>query len=173
MDAGQSSVKFDEGPIACVLVSLHIETSASARWFSMVATALVLLSTLGLLFSMGWFALASLPLLVLKHDTSLDGRFIRALFRLYYAAVMLAATAAALSYLVFGRAGFALGMAVVAAFAFVARRVVLSRIDVLNESIRAGDAAAIARFRAVHIIVMVFNVAQVVPIVWATSQLSF
>lgn len=134
---------------------------------------MVLLSTLGLLFSMGWFALASLPLLVLKHDNPRDGRFIRALFRLYYAAVMLAATAAAASYLVFGRTGFAVGMAVVAVFAFVCRRVVLARIDVLNESIGTGDMTAIDRFRAVHIAVMVLNVVQLVPIVWAMSQLSF
>lgn len=139
----------------------------------MLTTALVLLSTLALLFSMGWFALASLPLLILKHDHPRDAGFIRSLFRLYYAAVMLAASAAAVSYFVFGRAGFAAGMAVVATFAFLSRRVVLPRLDVLNERIRAGDAGAIGRFRAVHIAVMVLNIVQLVPIVLAMSQLSF
>ena len=42
-----------------------------------------------LLVWMGFFMLGSLPLMILKHDTPLDARFIRGLFDVYYKAVMI------------------------------------------------------------------------------------
>jgi len=41
--------------------------------------------------------LGSLPLLILKHDTPVDARFIRNLFSLYYAAAMATGTMADLT----------------------------------------------------------------------------
>ena len=46
-----------------------------------------------LLVWMGFFMLGSLPLMILKHDTPLDARFIRGLFDVYYPAVIVAALA--------------------------------------------------------------------------------
>ncbi len=51
-----------------------------------------------LLVSMGFFMLGSLPLMILKHDTPLDARFIRGLFDVYYKAVMAAAAAGTLAH---------------------------------------------------------------------------
>ena len=49
-----------------------------------------LISTVVLLVWMGFFMMGSLPLLILKHDTPVDSRFIRGLFNVYYVALMVA-----------------------------------------------------------------------------------
>src|SRR4051794_37478727 len=55
-----------------------------------------LISTVALLVWMGFFMMGSLPLLILKHDTPLDARFIRGLFNVYYLALVSTATVGAL-----------------------------------------------------------------------------
>ena len=72
---------------------------------------MALIPTVLLLVWMGFFMMGSLPLLVLKHDTPLDSRFIRGLFNVYYLAVMLTASAAALGFAWTAKPAFALGMA--------------------------------------------------------------
>ena len=83
---------------------------------------MALIPTVLLLVWMGFFMMGSLPLLVLKHDTPLDARFIRGLFNVYYLAVMLTGSAAALGFAWTGRPAFALGMACIATLAFALRR---------------------------------------------------
>ena len=77
----------------------------------MLPIVVALAATVVLLVWMGFFMMGSLPLLVLKHDTPLDGRFIRGLFNVYYVAVILTASAAALSYVWSGKLVFAFGAA--------------------------------------------------------------
>ena len=50
-------------------------------------------ATVALLVWMGFFMMGSLPLMILKHDTPMDARFVRGLFNLYYWAVIVTATA--------------------------------------------------------------------------------
>jgi hypothetical protein len=115
--------------------------------------------------------MGSLPLLVLKHDTPLDSRFIRGLFNVYYLAVMLTAGAAALGYAWTGKAAFALGMACIASLAFALRRwLVIPRMDVLRDRIPASD-SAILRFRRLHIAGMMLNVAELATVAWALTRL--
>ena len=52
----------------------------------MAPTVVALTSTVALLVVMGFFMFGSLPLLILKHDTPLDSKFIRGLFNIYYVA---------------------------------------------------------------------------------------
>jgi hypothetical protein len=73
-----------------------------------------LISTVALLVWMGFFMMGSLPLLILKHDTPLDSRFIRGLFNVYYLAVMATAGVGALSYALAGRPLIALALGCVA-----------------------------------------------------------
>ena len=86
---------------------------------TMPPIVMALIPTVLLLVWMGFFMMGSLPLLVLKHDTPLDSRFIRGLFNVYYLAVMLTAGAAALGYAWTAKPAFALGMACIATLAFV------------------------------------------------------
>lgn len=137
----------------------------------MLPVALALLATVFLLISMGFFALGSLPLLVLKHDTPLDARFIRGLFAVYYAAVKVTGAAAAIAYAFAQKPDFALGMAGVVALAFTLRRTIVTRMDQLRATMTATDAAGITRFRRLHIGGMLFNVIQLGTVAWGLTYL--
>ncbi|VTU41262.1 hypothetical protein H4CHR_05997 [Variovorax sp. PBS-H4] len=113
-----------------------------------------------LLVWMGFFMFGSLPLMILKHDTSLDARFIRGLFDVYYKAVMVTAGAGALAHAAAGRPVIAFGMAGVALIAFISRRGILSRMDRLRDAMTATDTGRIRQFRRLHVWGMVLNVAQ-------------
>ena len=133
--------------------------------------AIALLGTVGLLISMGFFMLGSLPLLVLKHDTPLDARFIRGLFHYYYCAVMVTATVAALGYAYADRLVFLLGMCCVATLALLLHRVVVSRMDRVRETMTPTDGAAISRFRRLHVGGMLLNVIQLGTVAWGLTFL--
>jgi hypothetical protein len=138
----------------------------------MLPTVIALIATVLLLVWMGFFMTGSLPLLVLKHDTPLDSRFIRGLFNVYYVAVTLTATAAALSYAWSGKPAFALGMAFVACLAFALRRwIIIPRMDMLRLTIPDVD-TSIFRFRRLHIAGMMINVLQLGTVAWALTQLA-
>jgi hypothetical protein len=75
----------------------------------MLPMVIALAATVVLLVWMGFFMMGSLPLLVLKHDTPLGARFIRGLFNVYDVAVVVTASAAALSFAWSGKPAFAIG----------------------------------------------------------------
>lgn len=117
-----------------------------------------LISTVLLLVWMGFFMMGSLPLLVLKHDTPVDSRFIRGLFKVYYVAIMATGAVGALSSALGGRPAIALGLGGVASMGFAGRHWFIARMDVVRSTMTADDASAIRRFRQLHIAGMVANV---------------
>lgn len=117
-----------------------------------------------LLVWMGFFMFGSLPLMILKHDTPLDARFIRSLFDVYYKAVMVTAGVGALAHAAVGRPIIAAGMAGIALIAFASRRGILSGMDRLRDAMTATDAARIRQFRKLHVWGMVLNVVQLVAV---------
>ncbi len=143
----------------------------------MTPKMLALVSLVAVLFSMTLFMMSSLPLLILKHDTPMDGRFIQAVFNLYYQAVfnlyyqavMLTSVVAACSYALIGQPLVGVGLSLVAALAFGLRRWVTARMEFLRARIEAGEAAAIRKFRQLHGAGMAVNVAQLVSIVWSMT----
>ena len=138
----------------------------------MLPISVALICTVLLLISMGFFMLGSLPLLVLKHDTSLDALFIRGLFNVYYLAVMFVSSATALSYAWAQKPAIALGAAAYSALAFVLRRwIMIPRMDTLRGTMQVTDRAAIAQFRLLHIAGMLLNAAQLGTAAWALTQL--
>jgi len=130
-----------------------------------------LFATVGLLVTMGYFMLGSLPLLVLKHDTPLDARFIRAMFHHYYRAVLVTSVGACLAYAFAGRTGFAAGMGSVAALAWLSRRLMLPSMDALRQRIEDGDAAAIPVFRRRHVQGMLANALQLAVVAVSLTAL--
>ena len=138
----------------------------------MAFTVLSLGSTVALLCTMGFFMMGSLPLLILKHDTPLDARFIRGLFALYYAAVMVTGGVAAVAYAMAGRPAFALGMAALASLAVLLRRLIVGGMDALRATMTPDDAPAIAGFRRLHVRGMLINVAELGAVVWGLVRLS-
>jgi len=126
----------------------------------MFGKLIALSSTVALLVWMGFFLMGSLPLLVLKHDTPLDSRFIRGLFNVYYAAVMATAAVGTVGYALSGRPAIALVMIGIAALAYGCRRWIVGPMDVARDSIAVNDASAIKRFRQLHVGGMLLNVVQ-------------
>lgn len=122
--------------------------------FLFVALAL----TTMMLFAMGFFLLGTPPLLLrLKYDEPNDARFVRGLFDVYFVAVSLTAALAAASYAAAGEFAFAAGMMALAAFAFLARRFFLRRMDLLRPRVAPGNAEEIEHFRRLFIGGMAMN----------------
>jgi len=137
-----------------------------------IAVYPALLFTVALLVTTAYFLMGGLPLLVLDHDTSLDARFVRGFFNLYYKAAFVTAVGAAASYAVLGRGGFALGAAALAAGVVLLRRQLIPAMDQLGAQIPASGLVAIRRFRRVHAAALLINLLQLVLLVWALLQLS-
>jgi hypothetical protein len=119
-----------------------------------------------------YFILGALPLLILKHDTPLDSRFVRAFFNTYYKMAMFAAGGTALSYGIAGRLPFAAGAAALVLLAFMLRRAIISKMDSLGAQIRGNPMHAIPGFRRVHVTAILLNMTQLALIVWALTTLS-
>lgn len=128
--------------------------------------------TVALLVTTAYFLMGGLPLLVLKHDTPLDARFVRGFFNVYYKAAMVTALGTAISYALWGRFGFALGAAGLAGIALLLRQRLIPAMQFLDQRIQANDDDAIRRFRRIHGSALLVNLVQLVVVVWSTTQLS-
>ena len=111
--------------------------------------------------------MGSVPLLILKHDTPMDARFVRGFFNTYYLAAMFTASATAVSYAFAGRLAFATGATALALLATVPRREVISKMDSLRARIQVGDTSFIPAFRRIHVTAILVNLAQLALIVWS------
>jgi hypothetical protein len=127
--------------------------------------------TVALLVVTAYFLMGSVPLLILKHDTPVDARFVRGFFNTYYLAAMFTAGATAVSYAFAGRLVFATGAAVLAALAAGLRRTVIPRMESLGSRTQVSD-VAVRGFRRMHVAAISINLAQLVFIVWSLVALS-
>jgi hypothetical protein len=137
-----------------------------------VAMFAALFFTVALLVTTAYFIMGSIPLLVLKHDTPLDARFVRGFFNLYYRAAFVTASATALSYAFAGRLGIAAAAAGLALMAIVLRSKVIPKMDALGTQIQSNYMDAIPGFRKTHVTAILINIAQLVAIVWSLIALS-
>jgi hypothetical protein len=128
--------------------------------------------TVALLVTTAYFIMGSVPLLVLKHDTPLDARFVRGFFNIYYVAAFVTATATAISFAFAGRPGLAAGAAALAVIAVVLRKKIIPKMDSLGAQIQSNYMDAVPGFRRTHIAAILINVAQLVAIVWSLTTLS-
>jgi hypothetical protein len=125
--------------------------------------------TVALLVTTTYFILGSIPLLVLKHDTPLDARFVRAFFNLYYRAALITASATAISYALAARPALAAGAAGLALLALVLRSKVIPKMDALGTEIQSRPRDAIPGFRKTHVTAIVINIVQLGVIVWSLA----
>lgn len=123
--------------------------------------------TVALLVTTAYFIMGSIPLLILKHDTPLDARFVRAFFNIYYVAAFVAATATAVSYVFAQRPWIAAGAATLAAIAVVLRNKIIPKMDALGAQIQSDYESAIPGFRRTHITAILINIVQLAVIVWS------
>jgi hypothetical protein len=147
---------------------------ATRVYLPYMSTALIaaLFFTVALLVTTAYFLLGSVPLLILKHDTPLDSRFVRGFFNTYYLAAMFTASAAAVSYAFAERLVFAAGAAALALLATILRRKVIAKMDSLRAQIQVGGTDAILGFRRTHLSAILVNLVQLVLIVWSLTTFS-
>ena len=131
-----------------------------------------LVFTVALLVTTAYFLFGSLPLLVLKHDTPLDSRFVRGFFNTYYLATIGTAGAAALSYALAGRIIFALGAAALALLAMLWRLKLIPLMDSLRVQMETMGAQAVLEFQRMHVSAIVISLVQLVVIVWSLMAFS-
>jgi hypothetical protein len=129
-----------------------------------------ILFTVAMLCVSVYFLLGSVPLLILKHDTPVDGNFIRSFFNLYYRMAAVVGTAAALSYAFSDRLWFAIGAAVVAILSVVLRRTIIAKMDLLRAQMHTDDIEAIPEFRKIHFKAILISFIQLVVVVWSLFQ---
>ena len=128
--------------------------------------------TVALLVTTAYFLMGGLPLLTLKHDTPLDARFVRGFFNVYYRAAFWASLGAFVSYALWGRYAFAIGVAVNACIVSLLRKHLLQAMQQLGAQIEASSDGAIHHFRRVHSAALFVNLVQLVAIVWGLLWLS-
>jgi hypothetical protein len=128
------------------------------------------LFTVAMLCASVYFLLGSVPLLILKHDTPVDGKFIRSFFNLYYRMAAFVAAAATLSYAFSDRPWFAVGAAVLAVLSVVLRRTIIAKMDLLRSQIQTAGLEAIPEFRKTHIQAVLISLVQLVVVVWSLFQ---
>jgi hypothetical protein len=131
-----------------------------------------LLFTVALLVITAYFLMGGLPLLILKHDTPLDARFIRGFFNVYYRSAIWAGAGAAASYALCGRPALATGGAAIALVAAALRRRLIPAMQQTGSQIQTSELAAIARFRRIHAAALLINLVQLVAIVWGLIRIS-
>lgn len=131
-----------------------------------------LVFTVALLVTTAYFLMGGLPLLVLDHDTSLDARFVRGFFNIYYKAAFITSIGASISFAALWRPSFAVGAAALALVLILLRSRLLPAMDQLGAQIQTSGAAAIRRFRQVHSVALLINLLQLVLLVWALLQFS-
>jgi hypothetical protein len=131
-----------------------------------------LIFTVALLVVTAYFLMGSLPLLILKHDTPLDSRFIRGFYDTYFLAVLATSSATAVSYALASRIGLAAGAAALALLAYTLRRQLIPKMDALRAQIQASVDSAVTQFRRMHVAAIVLNAVQLVLIVASLIGLS-
>jgi hypothetical protein len=124
----------------------------------------VLFATIILVVPMGYFLLASPAFLLVKLDIPQVARLLRGMFNAYFLATAVAGVIATIAFAVTGRLVFAIGIGLIAAFAFSARRWFLREMDAEISARDAGNADAVRRLRRLHWGGMLCNAIQLVAI---------
>ena len=144
----------------------------TSKGHQVISKAFPLLSIVVLQFPMVVFMFASPPLLILKHDTPVDGRFIRNLFNIDYIVVMTFAAVGAAGCALMGKDSLALAMGGLVVFVVGVRSLVIANMDRLRDAIAHGDSMAVSRFRRLHIAGMILNVVQFGTVAWGLTRLA-
>ena len=136
------------------------------------ALVAALIFTVVLLVVTTYFLMGSVPLLILKHDTTLDSRFIGGFLKTYYTSASYTALATAMSYAFSGQFTLSVGAIGLAAVAATLKRTIIPKMESLRWRIEAGDSKAIAAFRLLHTKAIMINLTQLALIVWGLIDLS-
>ncbi|MBI5320269.1 hypothetical protein [Bradyrhizobium sp.] len=116
----------------------------------MTSNAFALAATVILLFSMGYFFLASPAFLFVKLDIPQVTQLLRGMFNIQFVMLGVAGVIGTLAFAAAGRPFFAVGIGVVAASAILGRRWFMGKMDAQLSARDSGDACAVRRLRRLH-----------------------
>lgn len=116
-----------------------------------------------------YFLFGSIQLLILKHDNTMDAKFIRSFYITYFKFAIVAATAAAISYTFAARPALALGAASIAILTLVLRYRFIPQMDQLGSEIRDNNLMAIPDFRKIHKTAILLNATQLMTVLGGLS----
>lgn len=117
----------------------------------------VLLTTILLLFPLGYLFLACPAFLLVRLSIPKVSFLLRAMFKGYFWMLLIVSPLAMLAYAVAGKLGPAFAMAVLAGSAFFAHRWFLRNFDTALQARDAGDMGGIARMRRLYVGGMLVN----------------
>ena len=131
----------------------------------MTSDGMALAAIVILLFPMGYFFLASPAFLLVKLDIPPVTQLLRGMFNIHFLMMAIAGSIGTVTFALTGRPVFAVGVALIAAFAVWARGWFLRQWDGELGARDAGDAAAVRRLRRLHWGGMLWNATLLVAIV--------
>jgi hypothetical protein len=136
----------------------------------MTANQVSLIFTVAMLAVTAYFLFGSIPLLILKHDNTMDSKFIRSFYITYFKFAIVVSTAAAISYATAVRPIQAMGAMAIAILTLVLRFKVIPQMDQLGSEISEdNNLMAIPEFRKIHKSAITLNFAQLITVLGSLS----
>jgi len=136
----------------------------------LTANQVSLIFTVAMLAVTTYFLFGSIPLLILKHDNTMDSKFIRSFNITYFKFAIVVSTAAAISYAAAVRPIQAIGATAIAILTLVLRFKVIPQMDQLGSEIREdNNLMAIPEFRKIHKSAITLNFAQLITVLGSLS----
>jgi hypothetical protein len=124
-----------------------------------------LFCTVAMLAVTTYFLFGSVPLLILKHDNTMDSKFIRSFYITYFKFAIVVSTAAAISYAIAWRPLMALGASAIVILTLLLRFKFIPQMDEYGSEIRDNNSPmAIPEFRKIHKTAIYLNLAQLVTV---------
>ena len=136
----------------------------------LTANQVSLIFTVAMLAVTTYFLFGSIPLLILKHDNTMDSKFIRSFYITYFKFAIVVSTAAAISYAAAVRPIQAIGATAIAILTLVLRFKVIPQMDQIGSEIREdNNLMAIPEFRKIHKSAITLNFAQLITVLGSLS----
>ena len=136
----------------------------------LTANQVSLIFTVAMLAVTTYFLFGSIPLLILKHDNTMDSKFIRSFYITYFKFAIVVSTAAAINYAAAVRPIQAIGATAIAILTLVLRFKVIPQMDQLGSEIREdNNLMAIPEFRKIHKSAITLNFAQLITVLGSLS----
>ena len=117
-----------------------------------------------------YFLFGSIPLLILKHDNTMDSKFVRSFYITYFKFAIVVATGATLSYAIAARPLLTFGAAVMASLTLLLRYKFIPQMDQIGSEIRENNnLMAIPEFRKIHKTAILLNATQLFTVLGSLS----
>ena len=131
----------------------------------LTANQVSLIFTVAMLAVTAYFLFGSIPLLILKHDNTMDSKFIRLFYITYFKFAIVVSSAAAISYAAAVRPIQAMGAVAITILTLVLRFKFIPQMEQLGSAIREdNNVMAVPEFRKIHKIAITLNFAQLITV---------